>query len=211
MWSIPLGGWGPCSGRGGLHPVRGTISKIIHKHRTENWELFLKELYDLRVKNNVKEYFLRLRFYTVINKNTDILKNLKIQKNKIDIITLDKEEINNVVIAKYKDLLGDKGFKEIYSNINDKTITIDDNDIKYAHKNVIKNKAVSWDLIPGISLKNAIKPEYYNIIKNILNRYLIPGVIPEEITTSRLFCLNKKANEPGDINNIRPIAISSQY
>ena len=186
-----------------------TISKIIHKHRTENWELFLKELYDLKVKNNVKEYFLRLRFYIVINKNTDILKNLKIQKDELEIITLDKEEINNAVIAKYKDLLGDKGFKEIYSNINDKTITIDDNDIKYAHKNVIKNKAVSWDLIPGISLKNAIKPEYYNIIKNILNRYLIPGVIPEEITTSRLFCLNKKANEPGDINNIRPIAISS--
>ena len=106
-------------------------------------------------------------------------------------------------------LFEDKGFKEIYSNINDKTIIIDDNDIKYAHKNVVKNKAVSWDLIPGISLKNAIKPEYYNKIKNILNRYLIPGVIPEEITTSRLFCLNKKANEPGDINNIRPIAISS--
>ena len=140
----------------------------------------------------------------MINKNIDILKNLKIQKDELEIITLDKEEINNAVIAKYKDLLGDKGFKEIYSNINDKTITIDDNDIKYAHKNVIKNKAVSWDLIPGISLKNAIKPEYYNIIKNILNRYLIPGVIPEEITTSRLFCLNKKANEPGDINNIRP-------
>ena len=33
--------------------------------------------------------------------------------------------------------------------------------------------------------------------------------MPEEIITSRLFCLNKKANEPGDVNNIRPIAISS--
>ena len=68
---------------------------------------------------------------------------------------------------------------------------------------------MSWDLIPGISLKNAIKHDYYNIIKNILNRYLIPDVIPEEIITNRFFCLNKKANEPGDINNIRPIAISS--
>ena len=46
---------------------------------------------------------------------------------------------------------------------------------------------MSWDLIPGISLKNAIKPEYYNIIKNILNRYLIPGVIPEEITAFVLY------------------------
>ena len=76
-------------------------------------------------------------------------------------------------------------------------------------KNVIKNKAVSWDLIPGISLKNAIKPEYYNKIKDTFNICLIPGVMPEEIITSRLFCLNKKANEPGDVNNIRPIAISS--
>ena len=33
--------------------------------------------------------------------------------------------------------------------------------------------------------------------------------MPKEITTFRLFCLNKKANEPGDINNIRPISISS--
>ena len=33
--------------------------------------------------------------------------------------------------------------------------------------------------------------------------------MPKEITTFRLFCLNKKANEPGDINNIRPIVISS--
>ena len=47
------------------------------------------------------------------------------------------------------------------------------------------------------------------MIKNILYRYLIQDVIPEEISTSRLFCLNKKANEPGKVNNIRSIAISS--
>ena len=34
----------------------------------------------------------------MINKNIDILKNLKIQKDKIEIITLDKEEINNSII-----------------------------------------------------------------------------------------------------------------
>ena len=49
---------------------------------------------------------------------------------------------------------------------------------------------------------------YYNKINSILNRNLIPGVMPEENITSRLFCLNKKANEPDDINNIRPIATS---
>ena len=45
----------------------------------------------------------------------------------------------------------------------------------------------------------------------LAKKILIPGVIPEEITTSRLFCLNKKADEVGDINNIRPIAISSTF
>ena len=33
--------------------------------------------------------------------------------------------------------------------------------------------------------------------------------MPEEITTNRLFCLNKKQNEPGNVDNLRPIAISS--
>ena len=43
------------------------------------------------------------------------------------------------------------------------------------------------------------------------NRYLIPGVIPDEINTSRLFCLNKKADEIGNVDNLRPIAISSTF
>ena len=43
------------------------------------------------------------------------------------------------------------------------------------------------------------------------NRYLIPGVIPDEINTNRLFCLNKKADEIGNVDNLRPIAISSTF
>ena len=44
---------------------------------------------------------------------------------------------------------------------------------------------------------------------NIFNRYIKFNAIPKEITTFRLFCLNKKANERGDVNNIRSITISS--
>ncbi len=54
------------------------FKKIINRHINENFNIFLKELKNLRIKNNVKEYFLKLRFYTFINKNTDILKNMKI-------------------------------------------------------------------------------------------------------------------------------------
>ena len=43
------------------------------------------------------------------------------------------------------------------------------------------------------------------------NRYLIPGLIPDEINTSRLFCLNKTADEIGKVDNLRSIAISSTF
>ena len=50
------------------------LRKLIHRHKTVNLHIFLKNLQELRIKNNVKEYFLRLRFYTYINRNTDVLK-----------------------------------------------------------------------------------------------------------------------------------------
>ena len=60
-------------------------------------------------------------------------------------------------------------------------------------------------------LKNNHYNPVYENLKTTLNRYLILGVIPEEIITSRLFCLNKKSDEVGEINNIIPIAISSTF
>ena len=53
------------------------VKKLIHKNNWENWSNFLKLLQELKVKNNLKEYFLRLRFYTNITNNIDILKELK--------------------------------------------------------------------------------------------------------------------------------------
>ena len=45
--------------------------------------------------------------------------------------------------------------------------------MKYVHENIIKNKAVSLDLISDKSLKNTIKSDYYLKVENILNRYMI--------------------------------------
>ena len=118
---------------------------------------FFKRTKNPRVKINVKEYFLRLRFFTYINKNTEILKNFEINKNGETKVTLNREEINELIICKYKDLLGDEGIKNNYSEINDKIINISIDYVKYAYKNIIKKKACSWDLISGKSLKLAIK------------------------------------------------------
>ena len=56
---------------------------------------FLEELVKLKVNNNVKKYFLRVKFYTDISRNVSILNNLKINKNGKMIITINKKEINN--------------------------------------------------------------------------------------------------------------------
>ena len=56
------------------------IRSIIHKIKIDNWKNFLEELVKLKVNNNVKEYFLRMKFYTDTGRNVSILNNLKIKK-----------------------------------------------------------------------------------------------------------------------------------
>ena len=56
------------------------IKSIIHKIKIDNWKKFLEELVKLKVSNNVKEYFLRMKFYTDIGRNVSILNDLKIKK-----------------------------------------------------------------------------------------------------------------------------------
>ena len=156
-----------------------------------------------------------MKFYTDIGRNVSILNNLKIKKNGKITITINKNEINNEVKNKYKELFGDKGTKNNYINPNNnKALIITKEEVENSFKEAAKDKAVSWDLIPGICLKELFKAQkenslIYEKLANIFNRYIKFNAIPKEITTFRLLCLNKKANEPGDINNIRPIAISS--
>ena len=37
------------------------LRKLIHRHKTENWHIFLKYWQKLRIKNNVKEYFFKIK------------------------------------------------------------------------------------------------------------------------------------------------------
>ena len=75
------------------------IRAIIHKIKIDNWKKFLEELVKLKVNNNVKEYFLRMKFYTDIGRNVSILNNLKINKNGKMIIT---KKIKKKLIMKLK-------------------------------------------------------------------------------------------------------------
>ena len=156
-----------------------------------------------------------MKFYTDIGRNVGILNNLKIKKIGKIIITINKKEINNEVKNKYKELFGDKGTKNNYINPNNnKTLIITKEEVKNSFKEAAKDKVVSWDLIPSICLNDVFKAQkenslIYEKLANIFNRYIKFNVMPKEITTFSLFSLNKKANEPGDINTIKPNAISS--
>ena len=57
------------------------IRKIIKNIKSDEWRKFLELLQKLRISNRTKEYFLRLKFYTSINKNVGILENLQINRN----------------------------------------------------------------------------------------------------------------------------------
>ena len=149
---------------------------MIHRIKIDNWKQFLEELVKLKVSNNVKEYFLRMKFYTDIGRNVSILNNLKIKKNGKTIITINKNEINTEVKNKYKDLFGDKGTKNNYINPSiKKNLIVTKEEVENSFKEAAKDKAVSWDLI-----------------FNIFNRYIKFNAIPKKIKTFRLLCLEKK-------------------
>lgn len=123
---------------------------------------------------------------------------MKINKDGREIISLNKDDIFSEIEKKYKDLIEDNGYKYYYFNpIIDNVINFTSEVSICACNNEVKNKAVSWILIPGISIKNAIevlkKDKNFNINELYLkfttsfNRYLLPNVIPKEITTNRLF------------------------
>ena len=160
--------------------------------------------------NNWTEYF------TVEIENENL--NYDAMKN----IISEGESMNLVIKPEYKERIisvnGEVGAEVAYEDLVYKVINVNRVDIQYAIKKVVKKKATSWDLIPGKAIKNAInliKKEELNIVYNniskVFNRYLKPEVIPNEMTISRLFCLNKKADEVGNVDNLRPIAISSTF
>ena len=183
---------------------------IIHMSKIE-YSSFIKMLSELNINKMKKEYFLKLRFYSNINKNTDILKNLEIQFDDDIKIETNKDIIDNLIRDKYIKMLKDNGYKEKYDYKNN-FIVINSYDLINAINTLNTNKAISFDYIPGkiFDILKQNKEKYYDFIYSFtkfLNKFLYYEKWPEEILTSRLFCINKVASIPGTLDNIRPIAI----
>ena len=65
--------------------------------------------------------------------------------------------------------------------------------------------------VPRITIPTDAEGIANQSVGEVFNRYLKSKAIPNEMTISRLFCLNKKADEVGNVGNLRPIAISSTF
>jgi hypothetical protein len=185
-----------------------SIHKLIKTSNTEAYYLFLSCFEDLKATRKDKEYFMRLRFYSELNKNTDVLSDLTINDpiwGKT--VTTNKEIINNEIAQKYKKLFKDNNNKIELPLLDNSVILYTDDIVLQALKKLDLSKAISWDYIPGKAFNIFKKPENINYLTNLLNQIICLDKIPNELSLGRLFCLNKNASEPGTIDSIRPIVI----
>jgi hypothetical protein len=207
------------------------LSKMISSSSSEDYNRFMLSISELQnhdkeketgkkgvFSKNLKEFYLKIRFYTQINKSAGIMNNLEIHHEDEEMMELltNKFEIDDKVVAKYKSQFRDNGVKDIHETIGP-CITITGPDISFAMETIAYEKATSWDYIPGkvfkiiydMKKRDPKKSELVSMqIANLLNDLLSEDQIPEEIICARLICLNKCPDLNGKLENIRPIAIT---
>jgi hypothetical protein len=186
------------------------IRKIIRESSRENFVQFLSMFETLKASRKDKEYFLRLRFYSDLNKNTAILTDMKVtDKDFGDVVTIDKTIINGIVNDKYRKLFEDTQLKKsIISLTSNEVIEISNQQVIEALNKLNLKKATSWDFIPGETFSYFIESnECIMLLTNLLNALIKGTLIPDQLSLARLLCLNKNAQEPGTVDTIRPIVI----
>ena len=186
----------------------GSFKSILKKCSSESYCQFMNNFEKLKLNRKWKEYFAKLRFYSDLNKDVDILSNLSITIPDFgDTVTIDKDTINKKVSEKYRKLFKDDGTKLLIKPINDEVLIYTDDMIKRALDKLNLNKATSWDLLPGKSFEIFKEKENLPYLTRFINEIMSMEIIPDNLTLGRLLCLNKNANEPGHIDSIRPIVI----
>ena len=133
----------------------------IRKAIKEEYHNFLKEPKKLKINNNKKEFYLKMRFWSEIDRNTGLLTELAERNDgaKEATVITDRNEINRRIVQKYKALCRDNGAKQIYLNsFEDVLIEFTNEDLDFALKRLSFKKATGWDFIQGMVF-NLIKDE----------------------------------------------------
>ena len=122
---------------------------------------FIKILVDLLIDNRKKEFFQRIRFYSNLNKNVDILKDLELitEDNEIK-VEINQDIIESKVREKYIKMLRDNGYKEKYDYKNE-FIKFYPDDILRGINLINPDKDISFDYLPG---------KFLNILNKIIKK-----------------------------------------
>jgi hypothetical protein len=188
-----------------------TIKSIIKNANTESFTEFMSCFEKLKLSRRDREYFARLRFYTELARDVNILEDLSIcDSTGEELVTTDRIVIDYEVNKKYLKLFRGNNGKDILPLIgNGEVITYTPGMVLQALCSLNLDKATSWDFIPGKSYE-AIKKDPVTVINltEFINE-IVSTSIPRVFNEARLMCLNKNAREPGKIDSIRPIAIVS--
>ena len=194
------------------------LAKVVSKTSSEEYHAFMSKFEEIKLNGNMREYFLRMRFYADINKKTDLLKDLVDEQKGEECIIDEQVEIDSRVIKKYKALMKDFGVKEKYDReLGDDCpkLTFSADEVRKAMEKTSFDKATGWDFIPGEVFKLIMKDvklfdefceRAATLFTELINR---DDDIPSEIILARLVCLNKNGNECGRLDSIRPIAVNT--
>ncbi len=111
--------------------------------------------------------------------------------------------------VKYTELFRGGAGKASYLPISDDVYEYTIYDVESGLDKLNLNKATSWDFIPG-KVFSEIKNDKEAIkgLCDLLNDLSKCPVLPHQIATGRLLCLNKNRPEPGSLDSIRPITIT---
>ena len=186
------------------------LKKMINRCSQDSYGLFLAQFEKLKTERKVKEYYSKLRFYSDLNKRTEIIKDIMVDGIDGPEISQDTYEINKKLLKKYQQVFEDFGKKNILHH-GPASIVFTEEEIKSALDLINTNKATGPDLIPGAALKLLIaEPETAGKLTNLLNElFSSRHQIPSELIKSRMVCLNKEPDQVGSEEAVRPLSIDS--
>jgi hypothetical protein len=188
------------------------LNRLIRRIKTEEYSAFLEGIEGLKMNRNNREYFLKIRFYTHINANTDILREIELDSGEI---VTERSEIDLLLYNKYVRMFS---ARERYEYIYDQSnlVKVNAGDVEMGLLKMSTGKAVSGDMLCDVSVKLILDLRRSDIdgykrilegLATLVSQILGGPGIPNEIQTARLLFLNKTATETGKIDNVRPISI----
>jgi hypothetical protein len=188
------------------------LGRLIKRIKSDEYSSFLEKIEELKMNRKEREYFLKMRFYTQIESNVDILKDLELPDG--EIVTA-RDVIDSHLYNKYLTMFTSTD-EYIYQYDQNDLIKVEEYDIERGLLKMSTDKAVSEDLLCDKSVEQILKIKsknlqlYNSIIHGLtilISQVIASDTIPSDLQTARLIFLNKTATETGKVDNVRPISV----